>query len=99
MKRGGIVYIMTNYRRTTLYIGVTSDLKLRIFQHKKHCFQGSFTDKYRLDRCVYYELFSGIEEAIAREKQIKKYSRKKKDLLVNSINDKWKDLWGDISDW
>src|SRR5277367_2215743 len=99
MKRGGSVYIMTNKLKTTLYIGVTSDLHHRILQHKEHFFQNSFSDKYKLEYCVYYENFSRIEEAIAREKQIKKYSYRKKMLLINSMNSKWTDLWENIKEW
>jgi putative endonuclease len=93
MERGGIVYIMTNKIKTTLYVGVTADLYSRIMEHKQHIYKKSFTDKYNLEHCVYYESLSTIEEAIAREKQIKKYRREKKELLINSINPEWKDLW------
>ena len=65
MQRGGAVYIMTNKNRTTLYIGVTSDLLSRISQHRSHYFPASFTAKYNLAVCVYYEGFLSIEEAIS----------------------------------
>ncbi|MGI8951236.1 MAG: GIY-YIG nuclease family protein [Chitinophagaceae bacterium] len=99
MKRGGCIYVMTNKLKTTLYIGVTSDLQIRIQQHKEHTFQGSFSDKYNLEYCVYYENFFSIEEAIDREKQIKKWRREKKETLINSINPYWKDLWEEIKNW
>ena len=72
MKKGGAVYIMTNKNKTTLYIGVTSDLYNRILQHKEHHFPKSFTAKYNLTDCIYYESFFSIEEAIIREKILKK---------------------------
>lgn len=90
---------MTNKLKTTLYIGVTSDLQARIRQHKNHFFKGSFTDEYNLEYCVYYENFFSIEEAILREKQIKKWSRLKKEKLINSINSNWVDLWIEIEKW
>ena len=78
MKRGGAVYIMTNVTHTTLYTGVTSDLKKRVWEHKNFIFPESFTSKYKLTIIVYYEGFHRIEEAIGREKQIKGGSRKQK---------------------
>lgn len=77
---------MTNTSKTVLYCGVTSDLKLRIQQHKNHLMKGSFTDRYNCETLVYYESFHTIEEAIAREKQIKGGSRKAKEELINSQN-------------
>ena len=88
MTKGGSIYIMTNKLKTTLYIGVTSNLQLRIRQHKEHFFQSSFTDNYNLEYCIYYENFYSIEEAILREKQIKKWNRIKKEDLINSLNPK-----------
>ena len=99
MTKGGSVYIMTNKLKTTLYIGVTSDLQARIRQHKNHFFKGSFTDEYNLEYCIYYENFFSIQEAILREKQIKKWSRIKKENLINSINPNWIDLWIEIEKW
>jgi putative endonuclease len=99
MKRGGVIYIMTNKLKTTLYVGVTSDLPIRIQQHKDHFFPGSFSDRYNLEYCVYYETFATIEEAIEREKQIKRYRRDKKIALINSVNPEWKDLWEAIKSW
>ena len=99
MTKGGSVYILTNKLKTTLYIGVTADLQLRIRQHKDHFYKGSFSDKYNLEYCVYYENFFSIEEAIAREKQIKKWSRIKKENLINSLNPKWIDLSSEVEKW
>ena len=99
MERGGCIYIMTNKWKTTLYIGVSSDLRSRIIQHKNHFYPFSFTAKYNLEYCIYYEQFSLIEEAIAREKQVKKLRREKKEILINSINPQWDDLWEEIKNW
>jgi putative endonuclease len=99
MTKGGAIYIMTNKLRTTLYVGVTSNLYNRIVQHKSHTFENSFTDTYNLEYCIYYELFFSIEEAILREKQIKKYRREKKERLINAMNPGWCDLWSEISKW
>ncbi len=99
MQHGGSVYIMTNSNRTTLYVGVTSDLRNRVLQHKEHFYVGSFTDKYNCTICVYFEHFGRIEEAIAREKEIKKWRREKKDKLISSMNPNWEDLWKEIETW
>jgi putative endonuclease len=99
MKYGGTVYILTNKYHTVLYTGVTSDLKKRIYQHKNKEFKSGFTSNYNCDKLVYFENFLRIEEAIAREKQIKAGSRKAKDKLIGTINPEWKDLWELIKDW
>jgi len=83
---------MTNKYRTTLYIGVTSNLESRVMQHRNHLIKDSFTDKYNLIYCIYYESFMSIYEAIAREKQLKKWTRKKKEMLINTINPGWQEL-------
>ncbi len=94
----GYVYIMTNKVRTTLYIGVTSNLEGRIWQHKHHVFKNSFTDQYNLEYFVYWEAHDDIKIAIAREKQLKKWRREKKNLLITMQNPTWEDLsetlWG-----
>lgn len=87
---------MTNKHRTTLYCGVTSDLVKRVQQHKGHDHPKSFTARYNLDLLVYYEGFHLIEEAIAREKQIKGGSRKDKEALINGVNPEWRDLFPDL---
>ncbi len=99
MKYGGCIYILTNKYHTVLYTGVTSDLKKRIWQHQNKEFSNSFTSKNNCDKLVYYESFIRIEEAIAREKQIKSGSRKAKEALINSLNSKWEDLRELIKDW
>jgi len=84
------VYIMTNHSGT-LYTGVTNDLVRRVWQHKQQQIEG-FTRRYNITRLVYYEETSDIKAAIAREKQIKGWLRKKKVALIESINPGWKDL-------
>ena len=89
------VYIMTN-RSKTLYVGVTSRLQTRVWEHKNHVFAG-FTDRYRVDRLVWYEIFATASAAIAREKQLKGWSRIKKMALIVKLNPGWRDLsedWG-----
>lgn len=92
MHKGGSVYIMTNKHRNVLYIGVTSNLPVRIQQHKSRVFRNSFTDKYNIEFLIYHETFFDIESAIAREKEIKKWRREKKNELINQFNSKWIDL-------
>ncbi|WP_426328550.1 GIY-YIG nuclease family protein [Pedobacter sp. R-06] len=99
MERGGCIYIMTNYQKTTLYIGVTSDLRSRIYEHQNKIYPKSFTAKYNLILCVYYEVYISIEEAIDREKQLKRWNRAKKDALINSFNENWDDLTKIINEW
>lgn len=96
MERGGCIYIITNKNNEVLYIGVTSDLKDRVYQHKIKHFKTSFSAKYNLNKLVYYEYYSSIEEAIAREKQLKAGSRQKKLDLINAFNPEWKDLFDDL---
>ena len=85
------VYIMTNKRKNVLYVGVTSHLEGRVRQHKCGEIKG-FTSRYKVSQLVYYEEFDYIYDAIAREKQIKAGSRKKKIALINKLNPAWKDL-------
>ena len=85
------VYILTNKNNTVLYTGVTSNLECRIWEHKHKIYKG-FTAKYNVDKLVYYEIHYDSYEAIAREKQIKAGSRKKKIDLINAQNPEWKDL-------
>ena len=86
------IYIITNEYNTVLYTGVTNDLIRRIYEHKEKLIAG-FTKKYNVNKLVYYEIFTDINNAIAREKQIKAGSRQKKIDLVNSINSQWCDLY------
>ena len=85
---------MTNYSQTSLYIGVTSDLARRVFQHKNHEVKG-YTDKYNVDRLVYYEITESIESAISREKQLKNWHREWKMNLIKEKNPDLNDLSAD----
>lgn len=89
----GYVYIVTNKNNTTLYVGVTANLKERILQHKEKHDKKSFTARYNLNKLVYYEAHQQIGDAIAREKQLKAGNRAKKIALINSINPTWLDLY------
>jgi putative endonuclease len=84
------VYIMSSLSRT-LYAGVTNDLERRVFEHKEGR-PGSFAARYHFNRLVYFEEFVDIHEAIAREKEIKKMTRRWKTRLIESLNPEWKDL-------
>ena len=99
MTHGGTVYIMANKLRTVIYIEVTADLYSRIMDHKNHIYKNSFTERYNCEYCIYYEHHPTIQQAIAREKEIKKWKRDKKDALINTLNPKWEDLWNDIKNW
>ena len=85
------VYILSNYEGTTLYIGVTSDLIKRIYQHKNKLIEG-FSAKYNLDKLVYYELADSIESAIARDKQLKRWHKQWKINLIKQQNPMFNDL-------
>lgn len=91
MERNYFVYVLTNQRNGTLYIGVTNDLERRIYEHKNKLFKG-FTEKYNLDRLVYYEHTTDVHSALTREKQIKKWNRQWKIDLIEKDNPLWKDL-------
>jgi len=88
------VYILTNTHHTVLYTGVTNDLERRCFEHKQKKIKG-FTQKYNVDKLVYFERFDFIDLAIAREKQIKGYSRMKKEALIDQFNKEWRELYND----
>ena len=90
------IYIMTNKWNTVLYTGVTNDLVRRMFEHKAHQNQDSFTARYNLEKLVYFESCGDALVAIAREKQIKGGSRARKVELVRSTNPEWKDLAEEI---
>jgi predicted GIY-YIG superfamily endonuclease len=89
------VYILSNQRNTVLYIGVTNNLKRRTYEHKTKALKG-FTSRYNIDKLVYYEHYTHIEEAIMREKRLKKWKREWKNELINKNNPEWKDLYGEI---
>jgi putative endonuclease len=85
------VYIIANWNRTTLYVGFTGNIKQRLNQHINKVFEG-FTKKYNCSDIIYYEKFDNPNEAIHREKQIKKYSRAKKNTLIEVNNSDYKSL-------
>lgn len=85
------VYILTNKGDRVMYIGVTNDLARRIWEHKNEVKEG-FTKRYHVHKLVYFEEYSSIEDAIAREKQLKGLSREKKNMLVRSNNPQFTDL-------
>ncbi|TET99065.1 MAG: GIY-YIG nuclease family protein [Anaerolineales bacterium] len=95
MNKKYYVYIMTNKSNSTLYTGVTSDLKRRIYEHREG-FGGGFTKKYAIKKLIYYEITTDVHSALAREKQIKAGSRKRKVDLINSFNSEWKDLYNEL---
>ena len=88
------VYILTNSNHTVLYTGVTNDLERRCHEHKQKKLKG-FTQKYNVDKLIYFETFDFIDQAIAREKQVKGYSRKKKNALIDNFNSDWNNLYID----
>ena len=88
--------MLTNKNNTTLYVGVTSDLITRIYEHKEKIYPKSFKARYNLHKLVYYESFPTIDEAIMREKQLKAGSRNKKVEITESINPQWIDLYLEI---
>lgn len=85
------VYILTNYSESSFYIGVTSNLERRIWEHRNHVVKG-YTDKYNLNKLVYYELTNSIESAISREKQLKRWHRDWKINLIKEKNPQMIDL-------
>ena len=87
------VYILSNPSRVCVYTGVTGDLLRRVGEHKGHADPRSFTARYGVDRLVYYEQTEDIRAAIAREKQIKSWSRRKKNALIERMNPGWEDLY------
>ena len=89
------VYIMTNVHNTIIYSGVTNNLARRVYEHKNGL-GGIFTKKYNVVKLVYFEVTDDVQAALAREKQIKGGSRKKKIDLIESINAEWKDLYEEI---
>ena len=96
MSKKGFIYFVTNWNNSVLYIGVTNSLVRRANEHNTH--QGSsFTAKYNCSKLVYYEVLPTIEQAIAREKQLKHFKREWKNQLVESINPEWKDLGTELT--
>ena len=89
------IYIITNRHNTTLYIGVTSNLVQRIYQHKNKLVKG-FSAKYNLTKLVYFEQLEDMDNAIIREKRLKLWKRDWKNRLINEINPNWRDLYPDL---
>jgi putative endonuclease len=89
------VYILSSKRNGTLYAGITSDLVKRVWEHKNKTVEG-FTEKYGVDKLVYYEVHTDVENAIRREKQIKRWNRSWKLRLIEEKNPEWKDLFDGI---
>ena len=89
------VYIMTNNSNQVLYTGITNNLKKRVYEHKEKLVEG-FTKRYNVTKLVYFEISDDIQSAISREKQIKSGSRQRKIDLINSINNKWLDLYSKL---
>ena len=87
MQRQSYIYFLTNTRNTVLYIGVTNNLKRRVFEHRKGFVKG-FTSKYMLYKLIYFEVFEDYYHAIEREKQLKGWRRSKKDNLIRGFNPK-----------
>ena len=91
------VYIMASEERGTLYIGVTGNLKLRVWQHREGLVE-SFTKRYAVKRLVWFEHYPDFPSAIAREKQLKKWNRAWKLKLIETANPTWRDLWKNVLD-
>lgn len=91
MSKSYYVYLLTNQNNKVMYVGMTSNIERRIFEHQHHSLEG-FTSKYNVNKLVYFEATSDVLAAIAREKQIKKWRREKKDALVVAMNPEWQDL-------
>ena len=85
------VYILTNWNNHVMYVGVTNNLERRLFEHQQGMVDG-FTKKYRVHKLVYFETTSDVKAALEREKQIKGWTREKKNTLVERLNPEWKDL-------
>jgi putative endonuclease len=95
MSKQGYIYILANQPYGTIYVGATSNLVKRIYEHKAKLISG-FTKKYDLTSLVYYEIYEDIYNAIEREKQLKKTGRAKKLELITNFNQRWTDLYGSI---
>ena len=89
------VYILASKRNGTLYVGVTSNLPKRVWEHRNNVVEG-FTSRYQIHKLVYFETCESMEGAIAREKQIKDWRRARKLRLIESSNPYWRDLWDEI---
>jgi len=92
MQKGGYVYITTTKNNAMFYIGATSDLHVRDYQHKNEVHKKSYTKRYHIHKLVYYERYDRIEDAIRREKQLKGWTRRKKITLIKTLNPEFKEL-------
>ena len=90
------IYILSNNHKNVIYTGVTNDLVRRVYEHKHHFDKNCFTAQYNVENLVYFEVTSDIESAIAREKQIKGWNRKRKEKLIDTRNPNWNDLYESI---
>lgn len=97
MPKRGYVYLLASGRNGTLYVGVTSDLVRRIWEHRQHLVEG-FTKCYDVDRLVYYEVHGSMEEALHREKRLKRWCRRWKLELIEGVNPSWRDLYEELED-
>ena len=91
MRETYYVYILTNWTDKVMYIGVTNNLERRLYEHRNGLNEG-FTKQYNVHKLVYFETTSDVNAALAREKQLKKWSREKKNALVSSVNPEWKEI-------
>ncbi len=91
------VYILTNEHGNVMYVGITNNLERRYYEHSHEVNKG-FTERYHVHKLVYYETTNDVKAAIAREKQLKGYSRKKKELLIDSVNPERKNLYIHVED-
>ncbi len=89
------IYLMTNWNHRVMYVGVTNDLVRRVYEHKNKLMEG-FTSRYNINKLVYFENTGDIHTALAREKEIKRWRRDKKDALVQELNSDWRDLSEDF---
>ena len=95
MEKHPCVYIMASERNGTLYVGVTSDIAKRVWEHKNNVIEG-FTKKYSVHTLVWFQIFATMPEAIKAEKQMKEWKRKWKLELIESMNPEWRDLYDEI---
>ena len=96
MEKQFYVYILASRRNGTIYVGMTSALMQRVWQHKNNLVEG-FTSKYKVDQLVYYEMIEDPNVAVQRERQLKKWNRKWKLQLIEKMNPTWRDLYDDIT--
>ena len=95
MSKALYIYILASKKNGTLYIGVTNDLKRRIYEHKNNLIEG-FTQKYQVHRLVYFEKIDDVYQALLREKRLKKWNREWKIKLIEGNNPEWNDLYSEL---